>query len=440
MGKAARCPFPQPSYQKCHKAPAFRPGIEGALCQAYGTLLRENHVVIRRQGYRFRLKPTQAEAALLRRFVGCSRFVWNEMLAMNELRHERGEKRLGYSAMCGYLVHLKNEYPFLRDVHSQPLQQTLKDLARAYQRSFDPNLSARLPRFKKRGRPQGIRFPQGFAIDGSAVFLPKIGWIGFRKSREIEGTTKSLTVAFDGRHWYVTMQAERDVLDPVHPSDSAVGIDLGVVRFAALSDGTFVEGINAFKKREKRLAFYQRRMARKKKFSKNWQSAKAKVADMQRKIGNRRKEMLHQASTTIGKNHAVVVMEDLRIANMTTSAKGTLERPGINVRAKSGLNRRILDQGWGEFRRQLSYKLEWSGGTLLLVDPRNTSRTCAQCGHVGRENRQTQSVFCCAACGHAANADTNAAINILRRAGSARIACGDSPLGESMKQETQRVA
>lgn len=131
-------------------------------------------------------------------------------------------------------------------------------------------------------------------------------------------------------------------------------------------------------------------------------------------------------------------MEDLRIANMTASAKGTLETPGINVHAKSGLNRRILDQGWGEFRRQLGYKLEWKGGTLVLVDPRDTSRTCAACGHISRENRQTQAAFCCVACGHAANAD--AAINILRRAGSARIACGDVPLGTSVKQETQRVA
>ncbi|MHB8198995.1 MAG: RNA-guided endonuclease InsQ/TnpB family protein [Vulcanimicrobiaceae bacterium] len=396
--------------------------------------------VIRRQGYRFRLKPTQAEAALLRRFVGCSRFVWNEVLALNALRHECGEKRLGYKAMCEYLVYLKDEYPFLREVHSQPLQQTLKDLATAYQRAFDPKLSARFPRFKKRGRPQGIRFPQGFAIDGGGVSLPKIGWIGFRKSREIEGTPKNVTASSDGNHWYVTIQAEREVSEPVHASESAVGIDLGVVRFAALSDGTFVQGANAFKKYEKRLAFYQRRMARKVKFSANWRKAKTKVTRIQRKAANLRNDMLHKASTTISKNHVVVVMEDLRITNMTASAKGTLEDPGTNVRAKSGLNRRILDQGWGEFRRQLGYKLEWTGGTLLLVDPRNTSRTCANCGHVSRENRQTQAAFRCVACGHAANADTNAAINILRRAGSARIACGDSPLGESMKQETQRVA
>ncbi|HZZ00527.1 MAG TPA: transposase, partial [Candidatus Baltobacteraceae bacterium] len=175
-------------------------------------------------------------------------------------------------------VYLKSEHPFLRQVHSQPLQQTVKDLATAYRRAFDPKLAARLPRFKKRGRPQGIRFPQGFAIDGSGIFLPKIGWIGLRKSRKIEGTPKNVTIACDGIHWYVTVQTQRELPDPVQPSSAAVGIDLGVVRFAALSDGTFVEGANAFKKYERRLAFYQRRMAHKRKFSANWRKAKAKLS------------------------------------------------------------------------------------------------------------------------------------------------------------------
>jgi putative transposase len=396
--------------------------------------------MVRRQGYRFRLKPTHADATKLRRFLGCSRFVWNEVLAMNELRHERGERRLGYVAMCDYLVYLKNEHRFLCEVHSQPLQQTLKDLARAYQRAFDPKLAAGFPRLKKRGRAFGIRFPQGFKIDGKGIYLPKIGWIGFRKSRAIEGQPKNVTISFDGQHWYVTIQTQREIEAPVHGSERSVGIDLGITKFAALSDGTFLDGANAFQKYQKRLAMLQRRMARKVKFSRNWRKAKAKVSRLHRKIASVRNDMLHKASTTISKNHAVVVLEDLRVTNMTASAKGTIERPGRNVRAKSALNRRVLDQGWGHFRRQLAYKLEWNGGVLLLVDPRDTSRTCAVCGHISKENRQTQAAFRCVACQHVSNADTNAAINILRRAGQARIACGDAPLGVSTKQETQLVA
>jgi putative transposase len=396
--------------------------------------------VTRRQGYRFRLKPTYGDAARFRRFLGCSHFVWNAALAMNELRYERGEPRLNYEALCAYLICLKSEYPFLREVHSQPLQQTLKDLAGAYRRALDPRLAARFPRFKKRGRPSGIRFPQGFKVADRGVYLPKIGWIGFRSSRRIEGAAKSLTLSSDGHHWYVTVQTERELDDPISASTSAVGIDLGVTRFAALSDGTFVEGANAFKQHQRRLAFYQRHLSRKVRFSANWRRAKAKASRLQRKIANIRNDGLHKASTTISKNHAVVVLEDLRVTNMTANAKGTRERPGKNVRAKSSLNRRILDQGWGEFRRQLAYKLAWNGGVLLLVDPRDTSRACWTCGHVSHENRRTQAAFCCVACGRASNADTNAAVNILQRAGQARIACGDSLLGESAKQETRRVA
>ncbi|MGH7755973.1 MAG: RNA-guided endonuclease InsQ/TnpB family protein, partial [Vulcanimicrobiaceae bacterium] len=189
---------------------------------------------------------------VLRRFVGCSRFVWNELLALNELRSLCGERRLGYSAMCDYLTYLKDEYPFLREVHSQPLQQTLKDLERAYGRAFDPSIRAGMPRFKKCGRPIGIRFPQGFKIDGGGVCVPKIGWIGFRKSRAIEGSPKNVSVSFEGRDWYVTIQTEREMPDMACSVSAEVGIDLGVTRFAALSDGTFVDGASALGTYERR--------------------------------------------------------------------------------------------------------------------------------------------------------------------------------------------
>ena len=349
--------------------------------------------------------------------------------------------------MCGYLAYLKGEYPFLREAHSQPLQQTLRDLDAAYQNAFNPSMRSGLPRFKKREHSISIRFPQDFRIDGSGVYLPKIGWVGFRKSRQIEGRPKNVIVYSDGLHWYVAIQTEREIAQAVHPSESAVGIDLGVARFAALSDGSFVEGANALRVYEKRLTLLQRRMSRRKKFSANWRKAKAKVSRLHRKIANVRRDMLHKSSTAISKNHALVVLENLRIKNMTASASGTREKPGRNVRAKSRLNRRIIDQGWGDFRRQLQYKLMWNGGLLVLVDPRDTSRRCGGCGHICAQNRQTQSVFRCLQCGRAANADTNAAINILDRGlktlegqDDARIACGDLRLRESVKQEAQLVA
>lgn len=389
----------------------------------------------RRQGFRFNLTPKSAEEILLRKTLGCARFVWNALLAENKALLDAKLKRMGYADMCKRILEFKDEFPFLREVHSQTLQQTAKDLDRAMKDAFNPELHREFPVFKKKSRACGIRFPQGVKINGNAVYLPKIGWSAFRKSREILGDVKNVSVRQDVFGWSVSFQTEREVADAVHSSESAIGIDLGVNRFAALSDGSFVNGPNALKKSKERLALLQQQVSRKTKFSKNWMKAKEKVARLHHRIANIRKDALHKASTTISKNHAVVVLEDLRVANMSKSAAGTIESPGKNVAAKSGLNRRILDQGWFEFRRQLGYKLEWLGGSLVIVDPKNTSRTCSACGHVARENRQTQEAFTCIACGHAANADTNAAINILGRAGHARIACS-----ELAPQETRRVA
>jgi putative transposase len=390
--------------------------------------------VKRQQGYVFRLTPNAAQASLLRQFVGCSRLVWNAILSENEFRYAAGDPLpMGRKSFCARLLDLKAKYPFLKDAHSQPLQQTLNDLVKAYERAFDPKLAAAPPTFKKKQDAQGIRFPQGFRVENKRVSLPKIGWIGFRCSartmkRKLEGKITSVTVRLAAGLWYVSFATEREVAAPIHPMmGEVVGIDLGVNRWAALSDGTFLDGANAFKKHESRLSVLQQKLARCVRFSKNWAKSKRKIARLHVAIANIRKDQIHKASSAISKNHAIVIKEHLRVVNMTASAKGTIERPGTNVAAKSGLNRRIQDQGWGEFDRQLAYKLAWRGGMLLRVD-RNTSRECNACGNISKENRVTQESFVCVKCGHAANADTNAAKNIEGRAGWARIVCAGRKL------------
>lgn len=185
--------------------------------------------------------------------------------------------------------------------------------------------------------------------------------------------------------------------------------------FATFSDGSFLAPLNSFRQHEQRLARYQRRMARKVKGSKNWNKAKKKVQRIHAEIANVRKDFLHKATTAISQQYALVVLEDLKVRNMSKSAKGSAESPGKKVRAKSGLNKSILDQGWYEFRRQLEYKMQWQGGWLMTVNPRNTSRTCPVCGHVSADNRTTQAKFACVSCGHQAHADVVGAINILAR-------------------------
>ncbi|HEJ9561222.1 TPA: RNA-guided endonuclease InsQ/TnpB family protein, partial [Proteus mirabilis] len=167
----------------------------------------------------------------------------------------------------------------------------------------------------------------------------------------------------------------------------------------------------------------QRKLSRKIKFSANWQKQKRKIQHLHSHIANIRKDYLHKVTSEISKNHAMIVIEDLKVSNMSKSAKGTTERHGRNVKAKSGLNRSILEQGWYEMRRQLEYKQLWRGGQVLAIPPAYTSQKCACCGHTAKENRQSQSQFECLECGYTANADINAARNILA-AGHAVLACG----------------
>ena len=202
-----------------------------------------------------------------------------------------------------------------------------------------------MPRFRKKGQHDSFRYPQGFEIKGNRVYLPKIGWISFFKSSDIQGAPKNVTVSRRGQHWFVSIQTEREVSEPVHVSTSKVGIDLGVKRFATLSDGSFYEPLDSFRKLEEKVAKKQRKLFRRVKFSNNWRKQKEKITRLHIRIADARKDYLHKASTEISKNHAIIAMEDLRVRNMSASAKGTVEAPGRRIRQKAGLNKAILDQG-----------------------------------------------------------------------------------------------
>lgn len=393
----------------------------------------------RLQAYKYQLKINETEERILRRFAGSCRFIFNKALALQQENREAGNKFIGYAAMAKLLTEWRHtpETEWLSEAPIHPLQHTLKDLERAYKNFFAKRTD--FPRFKKKGQNDSFRYPDSkqFKIDqgNDRIYLPKVGWLHYRNSRIIEGTPRNVTVSQSGGRWYISIQTERKVEQPVHPSTSIIGIDVGITKLATLSDGTVFEPINSFKKHQQRLATYQRAMARKQKFSSNWKKAKSKVQKLHTRIANVRKDYLHKTTTIISQNHAIVCIEDLKIKNMSKSANGTIEKPGRNVKAKSGLNRSILDQGWFEFRRQLEYKEVWLGGEVLAVPARNTSRKCPICDHTAADNRTSQAVFKCTACGHEANADVNAACNILA-AGHAVLACGEIVRSDfSMNQE-----
>ena len=393
----------------------------------------------RLQAFKFELRPDGQQQRDMRRFAGSCRFVFNKALALQKANHEAGHKFIGYVAMAKRLTAWRNstETAWLAQAPVHPLQHALKDLERAYKNFFAGR--ADFPRFKKKGMGDSFRYPDArqFKIDeaNSRIYLPKLGWVRYRNSRNMLGTAKNITVSSTGGKWLVSIQTEREIEQPLPTSTTAIGIDVGIARFATMSDGNFIAPLNRFKKHQQRLAKYQRRMSRKVKFSSNWKKAKARVQKVHSNIANARKDYLHKTSTTISQNHALVCIEDLQVRNMSKSSKGNSEQHGKMVKQKSGLNRSILDQGWSEFRRQLEYKVSWNGGMLLAVPPHNTSRTCPCCGHIAKENRITQAVFLCVDCGYENNADVVGAINVLER-GYRLLACGESvQSGRSVKQE-----
>ena len=375
----------------------------------------------------------------MRRFAGSCRFVYNKALALQKENHAAGNKFIGYVAMAKHLTGWRNgtQTPWLKAAPCHPLQHALKNLEKAYKNFFEKR--ANFPRFKRKGSGDSFRYPdpKQFKLDqaNDRIFLPKLGWLRYRNSRDVLGELRNVTVSQSAGKWFASIQTRREVDLTLLKAATAIGIDVGIARFATLSDGSFIAPLNSFKKHQQRLARYQRRMGRKVKFSSNWRKAVAKVQRIHTRIANARKDFLHKTTTTVCQKHALVCIENLQVGNMSRSAKGTAEQPGKKVSQKSGLNRAILDQGWGEFKRQLDYKMAWNGGMLLAVPPHHTSQTCPACRHVSKDNRQTQAKFLCVECGYKNHADVVGAINIVER-GHRLLACGEmAQSGRSKKQE-----
>lgn len=399
--------------------------------------------MLRLQAFKYELQPTGEQERAMRRFSGSCRFVFNKALALQQANHESGNKFISYVTMAKQLTEWRNgtETPWLKEAPCHALQHTLKDLEKAYKNFFMKRSC--FPRFKRRSGGDSFRYPDSlqFKLDqaNNRIFLPKLGWIRYRNSRDVVGELRNVTVSGNCGKWFISIQTQREVEQPIATATAAAGIDVGITHFATMNNGSHIASLNSFKSHQKRLAKYQRRMSHKIKFSNNWKKAKKRVQKIHTRIANVRKDFLHKTTTAISKNHALVCIEDLQVKNMSKSATGTAEQPGKQVRQKASLNRSILDQGWGAFRGQLDYKLQWAGGMLITVPPHNTSRTCPHCGHISADNRKTQAQFNCVDCGYENHADVVGAINILER-GYRLLACGELVLSYSVKQEPTEVS
>jgi len=382
------------------------------------------------KAFRYRLKPTTAQLAQFESFAGHCRFVWNKFLQLNLFRLKNKQKIMFYQEMDYFskLLKLSNEYGFLKECPAHCIQQKLRDLERAFKDGFDKTQPGkRLPVRRKKNIHDSFRFPEPkqIELEYNRIKLPKLGWVKFFNSQKVIGSIKNVTISRGGNHWYVSICVEQEITLPKQLPTSSIGIDLGVTNFAALSSGRLIEPINSLKIYATRLAILQRRLAKKEKFSNNWQKVLVRLRNIHRKIAHVRRDFVHKLTTLLSKSHAMVVVEALKIKNMSKSAKGSIDNPGKHVKAKSGLNKSILDQSWGEFKRQLKYKLEWLNGKFVEVTPQYTSQKCSICGHTDKSNRTTQAEFCCVACNYTEHADINAARNVLA-AGHVVLACGAS--------------
>jgi IS605 OrfB family transposase len=390
-----------------------------------------------KKAYKFRLYPTKKQEYQLFWIVARCRELYNAALSERKDAYASAGKSLSYYEQKRDLPEIKaairQEY---QDIYSQVLQDVLLRLKRAFDGFFRRGKNGEepgYPRFQGRGRYNSFTYPQagGFSIThDSRVCFSKIGSIKVKFHREIKGTVKTATIKHEAGQWYVIFSCEVEQPEPVSAVQSEVGVDLGITHFAALSDGTFIESPRYFRKAHKHLEKLQQALSKKKRGSHRRKKAVHAVAKTHRKIASQRRDFHHKEARKLVDKHQLIVLEDLEITNVSKRAKPKQDENGKylpnGARAKSGLNKSILDAGWGQFQQIVSSKAAYAGRTVLFVNPRYTSQVCSQCGTVKKKDLSERWHSC--ACGAALDRDTNAAINILWVGRTQR---GDAPCVEA---------
>jgi putative transposase len=318
-------------------------------------------------------------------------------------------------------------------------QQALRDFTRAMAAFFDPQNPAGRPAWRKAGRHEGFRIVavkpgqvRRLSRSTGVVWVPKAGWVRFRWSRAVPPGVKSYRVKLDraGR-WHIAFAV---VPAPITPpgNGQAVGIDRGVAVSAALSTGELLHVPGLAVRERRRMRRLERKLARARRGSDRRGRVRHAIARLRARETDRRKDWAEKVSTDLARRFDVIRVEDLKITNMTRSARGTAQHPGRNVRVKSGLNREIMRSGWGLLVRRLEDK---APGRVEKINPAFTSQRCSACGQVDPKSRESQAVFWCTACGFACNADVNAARNIA--AGHAVTARGGDGVTRPGNREPQ---
>lgn len=401
-------------------------------------------------GRRYLLAFTAEQTGYAEQVGAVCRAVWNTGLEQRREYRRRGVY-ISYVEQARQMAEAKRDpaCAWLADAPSHTLQQTLRDLDRACREHGTWRV-----RWRSKARTvPSFRFPDPNHITvrrlnrrWGEVRLPKFGPVRFRWTRPVGGTIRNATVSRDGGRWYVSFCVEDGITEVAPNGKPPVGVDRGVAVAVATSRGDLHDRAFATSGETVRLQRLQQRLSRslhahgRNRRSKRRDAVCAQLGRLNARVRARRADFAAQTAVQLVRGHGLVAVEDLRVKNMTASAKGTVEEPGRNVAQKAALNRAILGKGWGGFLLKLEHAARYHGATVVKVNPAFTSRTCNACKHVARESRESQAVFRCVACGYQDHADVNAAKNILA-AGLAVAGRGDLAVGRSVKrQPPERLA
>lgn len=380
-----------------------------------------------------------AQEAVLREHCSHARFVWNLACEQQSWWRPGRASAPGFAERCRQLSEARAACGWLAAGSAIVQQQALRDFAQAMARFF--NQTHQPPSWRKPGRHEGFRIvgvrTEHIRRQGSkvgVVWVPKAGWVRFRWSRAVPRGVKSYRVTLDAAgRWHVAFTATPAPISGPGTGE-VVGVDRGVAVAAALSTGELLQMSKLSPGKQRRMRLLQRKLTRATRGSKRRARLKVQIAILYAGQADSRKDWCEKTSTSLARRFDVIRVEDLSIRNMTRSAKGSSQRPGKNVRQKSGLNREILASGWGRLVRRLEDK---APGRVERVNPAYTSQQCSACGHVAAESRENQALFVCVTCKYACNADVNAARNIA--AGHAVTAQGGYRIAGPMNCEPQSL-
>jgi putative transposase len=363
--------------------------------------------------YKRKLKLSKSQEQRLSSWIGACRVVYNMGLEIKIANYRVNRRKIGKFELMKQLTTIK-DFDWIKDVPAQSLQNSLERLDRSYVNFFRTcHQGGGFPKFASKRKYSSIVFKEVFVFKNNQIKLPKIGQLKLFKDSPIFGTPRTATIIKEPTGYFVSIVCDNVSKNIQNQDEKQVcGIDMGITYFCVDSNDRRIENHRHFKQYERKLRIENRSLARKKLHSNRWKKQAKKLSLLHHKIANVRKDFLHKESTKLAKLYNTIYVEDLKIVHMSKRSKKKQDENGKYLpnkqKQKSGLNKAILDCGWGMFRDMLEYKT-----TVFKVNPKYTSQTCNECGSVDAKNRISQSQFKCKKCGHVSNADLNASKIIM---------------------------